>query len=81
FSVEMEGVNIRHHPALPVEDSLAAASQMCSENPARLLGAGQRGRIEEGARADILLLELKGEPGAFEVKVHKTIAAGRVSGA
>ena len=81
FSVEMEGVNTRHHPALAVEESLAAASQMCSANPARLLGAGERGRIEEGARADILLLELVGEPGAFEVKVRNTIAAGRVSGA
>ena len=80
FSVEMEGVNIRHHPALPVEESLAAASQMCSANPARLLGAGERGRIEEGARADILLLELMGEPGTFEVKVRNTIAAGRASG-
>ena len=77
----MEGVNIRHHPALSVEESLAAASQMCSANPARLLGAGERGRIEEGARADILLLELMGEPGTFEVKVRNTIAAGRASGA
>ena len=81
FSVEMEGVHTRHHPALAVEESLAAASQMCSANPARLLGTGERGRLEEGARADILLLELAGAPGAFDVKVRNTILAGRVSGA
>lgn len=81
FSVEMEGVNVRHHPALSMEDSIVAASAMCSTNPARLLGLDDRGVLDPGARADLLLLDISGGPGAFEVGVRETIAAGRASGA
>jgi N-acetylglucosamine-6-phosphate deacetylase len=80
FSVEMRGVNIRTHPALSMEDSIAAAAAMCSSNPARLLGVEDRGALVERARGDIVLLEISGEPGSFEVRVRETISAGRVSG-
>ena len=81
FSVEMRGVNIRNHPALSLEDSIAAASAMCSANPARLLGVEDRGALVEGKRGDLVLLEITGEPGSLEVRVRETIAAGRASGA
>ena len=80
FSVELEGVHVRSHPALPLADSVAAASSMCSENPARLLGVGDRGVLAPGARGDIALLEITGEPGALEVKVKETLVAAQASG-
>jgi len=80
FSVELEGVHVRSHPALPLADSVAAASSMCSENPARLLGVGDRGVLAPGARGDIALLEITGEPGALEVKVRETLVAAQASG-
>ena len=80
FSVELEGVHVRSHPALSLADSVAAASSMCSENPARLLGVGDRGVLAPGARGDIALLEITGEPGALEVKVRETLVAAQASG-
>ena len=80
FSVELEGVHVRRHQALSLADSVAAASSMCSENPARLLGVGDRGALAPGARGDIALLEITGEPGALEVKVRETLVAAQASG-
>ncbi|MEC7777290.1 MAG: hypothetical protein VYC32_14435, partial [Planctomycetota bacterium] len=80
FSVELEGVHVRRHQALSLADSVAAASSMCSENPARLLGVGDRGVLAPGARGDIALLEITGEPGALEVKVRETLVADQASG-
>ncbi|MEC9032449.1 MAG: hypothetical protein VYB15_11240 [Planctomycetota bacterium] len=80
FSVELEGVHVRRHQALSLADSVAAASSMCSENPARLLGVGDRGVLAPGARGDIALLEITGEPGALEVKVRETLVAAQASG-
>ena len=51
FSVELEGVHVRRHQALSLADSVAAASSMCSENPARLLGVGDRGVLSRCLRS------------------------------
>ncbi len=81
FSVELEGVHVRRHPAFSLADSVAASSAMCSANPARLLGIEGRGVLGPGARGDITLLEITGEPGSFEVKVRETLVASQASGA
>ena len=80
FSVELQGVHVRSHPAFSLADSVAAASLMCSANPARLLGAEGRGVLAPGARGDIALLEINGEPGSLEVKVRETLVAAQASG-
>ena len=80
FSVDIEGVCVRNHPALSLPGSVAAASAMCSANPARLLGVEGRGVLVPGARGDIALLEITGEPGSFEVKVRETLVASQTSG-
>jgi N-acetylglucosamine-6-phosphate deacetylase len=36
--------------------SVGEAALMAATNPARVLGLGERGRIETGARADLLVL-------------------------
>ncbi|MCH2581967.1 MAG: hypothetical protein MK133_12325, partial [Planctomycetes bacterium] len=71
---------VRSHPAFSLADSVAAASLMCSANPARLLGVEGRGVLAPGARGDIALLEITGEPGSLEVKVRETLVATQASG-
>jgi len=70
FTREMTGVYCRRHAALPLEEALAAAARITSENPARLLGLVDRGRLEPGLRADLVLLELSGRPGDYRAAVR-----------
>ena len=51
---------------------LAAAWRLVSEGPARLMGLEDRGRIEAGRRADLVILDSAG-------RVAGTLAGGRVS--
>ena len=51
---------------MPLPDAVAAASTA----PAALLGDGERGRIEVGARADLVLL------GADDLAVRRTVVGG-----
>jgi N-acetylglucosamine-6-phosphate deacetylase len=53
--------------------SLADAIQMASTNPARLLGLGDRGQIEPGKRADIILFRLRDNT----LSIQKTIVGGK----
>ena len=53
--------------------SLAEAIQMATVNPARLFGLNDRGKIEIGRRADLVLFSVE-ENGLV---IHKTIVAGR----
>lgn len=52
---------------------LAAAIQMATANPARLYGLNDRGKIEVGKRADLVLFSI----GRNDLMIHKTIVAGR----
>lgn len=54
--------------------SLADAVKMASENPAKLYGLNDRGILESGKRADIILFTM--EEG--NIVIHKTIVAGNV---
>ena len=54
--------------------SLEEAIQMASSNQARLFGWDDRGRIEVGKRADLVLFKVEDS----EVKVKQTILAGEV---
>jgi N-acetylglucosamine-6-phosphate deacetylase len=68
----MEGVYCRWHPPLDLAEAVAAASRMCSANPASLLGLRDRGTLAVGQRADAVLVEIEGRPGSYEVKVCAT---------
>ena len=70
FTRAMAGVYCRRHPALSLEDALGVATRMTSTNPARLLGLEDRGRLEPGLRADLVLLDLSGTPGDYRVGVR-----------
>ena len=54
--------------------SLAEAIQMATINPARLYGMNDRGEIEVGERADLVLFSF----GEDDLVVHQTVVAGRV---
>lgn len=54
--------------------SLAKAIQMASTNPARLHNLNDRGKLEPGKRADIILFSLSG----FKMNLKTTIVAGKV---
>ena len=70
FTREMTGVYCRRHPALPLEEALGVAARLTSTNPASLLGLADRGRLEPGLRADLVLLDLSGMPGDYRVDVR-----------
>lgn len=53
---------------------LATAIQMSSTNPARLYGLDDRGKIEPGLRADLILFTLED----YKVDIKKTIVDGKV---
>lgn len=54
--------------------SLADAIQMASTNPAKLYNLSDRGTLEVGKRADLVLFNLEN----FEVQVQKTVVKGEV---
>jgi len=54
--------------------SLAEAIRMASTNPARLYGLNDRGSIEPGKRADLILFTLED----FQMKIIKTYVKGRL---
>lgn len=77
---EVEGVWSRAHEALPLDDALAAASRMCSTNPAKMIGLYDddeaTGALEPGKRADLVLGVLDGEPGNYRFGVEKLFVRG-----
>ena len=54
--------------------SLADAIRMATANPARLHNMNDRGKLEPGKRADIILFSMDD----FEMNIKKTIVAGKV---
>jgi len=53
--------------------TLAEAIQMATTNPARLYGLNDRGEIEVGKRADLVLFSI----GESDLVIHKTFLAGK----
>jgi len=78
-TVELEGIWHRRHPALPLEEALLRTAGMCAANPCRLAGLAEEGfgRVADGMRPDLVVLDVRGEPGSFEVEVDMTLVDGR----
>jgi len=75
---EMEGIWNRRHPALGFEEALTAAAGIYSTNPCELTGLAAEGfgRIADGTKADITVLDIAGSPGSYKVRVESTIVDG-----
>lgn len=79
----------RHEP-IGLEQAFVRASEMCSKNPARVLGifeppsgtagtdlSGYTGSIEAGKSADLVLTALERPGGEYRLKVERTFVKGR----
>lgn len=80
LSREMEGIWNHRHPALGFEEALAATARIYSSNPCELTGLKARGfgRIANGAKADICVLDIVGSAGSYKVQVESTIVDGDI---
>jgi len=74
------GIWNAHHEALDFEEALTAAAKMYSTNPCMLTGLNAQGfgSIEDGAKADLCVLDIQGIPGQYQVIVESTIVQGEV---
>lgn len=76
---EMPGAWYRSHAALSFEDALRDVSRLCTGNLHDLLGQSDgHGVLKPGAPADLVLLDISGQPGDYQVAVKNTIIGGKV---
>lgn len=77
----MEGIWNRRHEALGLEDALLAVAKIYSTNPNQLTGRYDEGfgRIADGAKADLTVLDISGQPGSHKLTVEKTILNGNIA--
>lgn len=80
LSSDMDGIWNSQHQALDFEEAVRAVAMIYSTNPCNLagLGADGFGRIENGAKADICVLDIQGSSGNYKAKVEKTIVNGDI---
>jgi len=84
LTMPIEGVWTASHPPLEFEDALLKTWQLCSRNPAILLGiyspnqggAPGTGSIELGKCADIVVAQIERVRDTFALKVDRVIANG-----
>jgi len=64
--------------ARSLEEALSLTSRFSSANQAKLEGLSNVGSLENGKKADITILEIKGTPGKYKVKVKYVIVGGKL---
>jgi N-acetylglucosamine-6-phosphate deacetylase len=76
----MQGIWNRSHKAMDFEDALAAVSAMYSTNPCKLVGLDKEGfgKLTDGAKADLCILNITGSQGSYKVDVESTIVDGNI---
>ncbi len=77
---DMGGIWNRRHPAMDFEQALTAVSRMYSYNPCELTSLAKSGfgRLADGAKADICIIDITGSPGNYKVRVESTIVDGNI---
>lgn len=80
LSSDMEGMWNRRHSALSFEQALSATARIYSTNACELTGRKKEGfgSIFDGARADLTVLDISGEPGNYKLQIEATIVDGRI---
>jgi len=91
FTREMPGIWNEQHLPIDTEDAILRAVTMCSVNPAKVLGIfdppnrwlGQdlsvcTGGLQVGKRADVQVVRLIGQPGAYEIEIEQVFQGGRL---
>jgi N-acetylglucosamine-6-phosphate deacetylase len=86
----VEGIWYKMHEPLNFEEALLKASEMCSGNPARVIGilgptttvdpkdmSCYTGSIETGKSADVLIADITGIQGDRKVKIERAFVNGQ----
>jgi len=76
----MEGIWNRRHNPLEFEQALVTVAKILSANPCVLTGLDKKGYgcIDDGAKADVCVLDIAGSSGDFRVVVELTIVDGKI---
>jgi len=77
---DMEGIWNRRHEGMGLEEAVSAAAQIYASNPCELTGLASQGygRIVEGAKGDLCVLDIEQEGGRCRAEVEMTIVDGEV---
>ena len=80
LTMDMQGIWNRLHNALEFEQALVMITKIFSTNPCLLTGLDKQGygSIDDGAKADLCVLDITGSQGSFKVTVESTIVDGRI---
>jgi N-acetylglucosamine-6-phosphate deacetylase len=80
LTTDMQGIWNKKHKALGLEDALVAVAKIYSTNPNRLTHRYDEGfgRIADGAKADLTILDIKGSAGNYKLTVESTIVNGSI---
>ena len=78
LTVDMPGIWNRLHGALGLDQALVAAAKILSTNPCAVTRLDRKGygSLVDGARADLCVLDIIGQPGNYKVTVELTIVDG-----
>jgi N-acetylglucosamine-6-phosphate deacetylase len=77
---DMQGVWNRRHEPMDFNEALAAVSKMYSTTPCEVTGLAKSGfgRLTDGEKADVCVLDISGSAGNYKVEVESTIINGSV---
>jgi N-acetylglucosamine-6-phosphate deacetylase len=77
---DMPGIWNPRHEAMSLDGAMVAASRFYSTNPNRLSGMARQGygRIADGAKADVCVLDVSGDPENYRMAVEMTMVDGQI---
>ena len=80
LTTDMPGIWNARHSAMAFDQALCRTAAMCATIPAGLTGLGDSGigTISEGNPADMVLLDIGGKAGCYDVTIEKTFADGKL---
>ncbi|MBW7988566.1 MAG: hypothetical protein FVQ84_00870 [Planctomycetes bacterium] len=78
LSADMQGIWNPRHDALKLDQALVTAAKILSTNPCVLTQMDKEGcgSIVDGAKADLCVLDIAGQPGEYKVTIERTIVDG-----
>jgi len=77
---DMDGIWNAKHPAMSLDQAIAATAKMCSTNACKLTGLDEKGlgSIKDGNVADLCLVDIAKRNDGYKLNVDKTIINGKI---